>query len=290
MTPTAKLRIRDLERESGVPRSRIHYYLREGILHPPLKTGKTSAFYDESHLKRLEDIQRIKMEHLATNKKFRMSSKELKRRLDKGEVPHAGAIHEEDVDNISGVKRDIIEAALELYSERGYYHSSLDDVARQADLSLSDIYLYFANKRELFVESIEYALQNINREMRERIAGEEDWTNIILKLLEIYISSYPKVGDMVNQLRVGVAIDDRWASELLTRLFSAISDEISKTLQDLMDRGIIRQVDNELLAFIMVFIGEAIYQRVSFERLYSTDEIGQQVADWLYAGLRPSQS
>lgn len=290
MTPITKLRIRDLERESGVPRSRIHYYLREGILHPPLKMGKTSAFYDESHLKRLEDIQRIKMEHLAMNKKFRMSSRELQRRLDQGDVPGAIGIYKSDVDNISGIKRDIIGAALELYSERGYYHTTLDDIAEKADVSLSDIYLYFTNKRELFVDSIEYSLQIINREMRESIAGEENWTNIILKLLEIYIKSYPKVGDMVNQLRVGVAIDDRWASELLTRLFRAISDEISKTLQNLMDEGIIRQADKDLLAFIMVFMGEAIYQRVLFEDQYSIEEIGRQVADWMYNGIRPAVS
>jgi len=290
MTPTTKLRIRDLERESGVPRSRIHYYLREGILHPPLKMGKTSAFYDESHLKRLEDIQRIKMEHLAMNKKFRMSSRELQRRLDQGDVPGAIGIYKSDVDNLSGIKRDIIGAALELYSERGYYHTTLDDIAEKADVSLSDIYLYFTNKRELFVDSIEYSLQIINLEMRESIAGEENWTNIVLKLLEIYVKSYPKVGDMVNQLRVGVAIDDRWASELLTRLFRAISDEISKTLQNLMDEGIIRQADKDLLAFIMVFMGEAIYQRVLFEDQYSIEEIGRQVADWMYNGIKPAVS
>jgi len=281
------MRISELERESGVPRSRIHYYLREGILHPPHKAGKTSALYDESHLERLESIQRIKMEYLASKKKFRMSAKELKRKLEQAERTFDEAGDEGDFNEIEGMKRDIVEAALRLYSERGYYHTNLDDIAREADIGASDLYLYFTDKREIFVESIEYALQIINRDVRESIANEENWTNIILDMLEIYIQRYPKVGDMINQLRVGVAIDDRWARDLLIRLYRDISKDISRTLQSLMDRGIIKTTDADLLAFILAFTGEAIYQRASFDKQHSAEEIGRQVADWFYNGIAP---
>ena len=54
------MRIKDLEEKSGMPRTTIHFYLRQSILHPPSKTGRTMAYYDESHLKRLQDIQEIK--------------------------------------------------------------------------------------------------------------------------------------------------------------------------------------------------------------------------------------
>jgi len=56
----AYMRIKELSQRSGVPRSTIHYYLREGLLHPPAKTGRTMAYYDETHLKMLATMKRLK--------------------------------------------------------------------------------------------------------------------------------------------------------------------------------------------------------------------------------------
>lgn len=60
--PTKRMRIAELSRESGVSRETIHYYLREGLLPPPAKTGKTTAYYDESHLERLRLVRRLRDE------------------------------------------------------------------------------------------------------------------------------------------------------------------------------------------------------------------------------------
>lgn len=282
-----QMRIRDLERESGVPRSRIHYYVREGLLPPPHKSGKTSAFYDNGHLERLKAIQRIKLVYLADNKRFRMSSKLLKCKLDDLER----SAREEGIDGTYsmplGARKEIIEAALRLYSERGFYHTNLEDIAREAGMPTVDIYIYFRDTRELYVEAIEYALRIINRKVREMIEEEEDFYKITLGMLQIFSDNYPKLGDLLNQLRAGVAIDDRWAQGLLTRLYRDISRDISKTIKNLMDRGVIREADADLMAFIFTFIAEAIYQRASFDETYSLQEINAQVTDWLYHGVAP---
>jgi DNA-binding transcriptional MerR regulator len=54
------MRIKELVEKSGVSRTTIHFYLREGLLHRPRKTGRTMAYYDDSHLQRLRDIQKLK--------------------------------------------------------------------------------------------------------------------------------------------------------------------------------------------------------------------------------------
>jgi DNA-binding transcriptional MerR regulator len=57
-----RMRMAELSRLSGVPRETIHYYAREGLLPPPERAGKTSAFYDESHLERLQLIRKLREE------------------------------------------------------------------------------------------------------------------------------------------------------------------------------------------------------------------------------------
>jgi len=57
-----RMRMAELSRLSGVPRETIHYYAREGLLPAPERAGKTSAFYDETHLERLQLIRRLREE------------------------------------------------------------------------------------------------------------------------------------------------------------------------------------------------------------------------------------
>src|ERR1700674_4704610 len=45
---------------------------------------------------------------------------------------------------------ELLAAAVELFVERGYAATRLDDVARQAGVSKGTVYLYFASKEELF--------------------------------------------------------------------------------------------------------------------------------------------
>ncbi|MEW6166585.1 MAG: MerR family transcriptional regulator [Pseudomonadota bacterium] len=67
----ARYRMRDLVRESGLPRETIHYYLAEGLLPPPLKTGRNTALYSEDHLYRLGKIQELRERHFLPLKAIR---------------------------------------------------------------------------------------------------------------------------------------------------------------------------------------------------------------------------
>lgn len=58
----ASMRMAELASRSGVSRETIHFYLREGLLPKPRKGGRTVAYYDESHLARLQTIRRLREE------------------------------------------------------------------------------------------------------------------------------------------------------------------------------------------------------------------------------------
>ena len=56
------MRMRDLEKASGVGRETIRFYIREGLLPEPDKTSPNSARYSESHVTRLKAIKRLQEE------------------------------------------------------------------------------------------------------------------------------------------------------------------------------------------------------------------------------------
>ena len=62
-------------------------------------------------------------------------------------------------------RQQIQEAAKELFLLKGFNSSTMEDIAKKAELSPATIYLYFKNKDELYVSlnlsSIQYFTNNI---------------------------------------------------------------------------------------------------------------------------------
>jgi AcrR family transcriptional regulator len=66
---------------------------------------------------------------------------------------------------------ELLAAALELFVERGYAATRLDDVAAQAGVSKGTLYLYFANKEELFKAVVRENLMPVLDLAEETIDG-----------------------------------------------------------------------------------------------------------------------
>jgi len=57
------LKMSELVRRTGVQKETIRYYISEGLLPAPLKTGKNMAYYDESYIERIEHIKELQMKY-----------------------------------------------------------------------------------------------------------------------------------------------------------------------------------------------------------------------------------
>jgi AcrR family transcriptional regulator len=83
--------------------------------------------------------------------------------------------------------RQILEAALEVFGERGLAVSRLDDIAKRAGLSKGTIYLYFPNKEELFREVVRNTVvSNIESSEQEISAMSGPATEVLTRSLRAY--------------------------------------------------------------------------------------------------------
>ena len=57
-------------------------------------------------------------------------------------------------------RRDLLDAALTVFTRYGYQKTSMNEVARAAQLSRQGLYLHFATKEELFQAAVRNTLQN----------------------------------------------------------------------------------------------------------------------------------
>src|SRR5438874_2547098 len=83
--------------------------------------------------------------------------------------------------------RQIIEAALAVFGERGLAAARLDDIAKRAGLSKGTIYLYFPNKEELFREVVRSTVVSKLEEREQALLGAAGpATEVLDKFMRTY--------------------------------------------------------------------------------------------------------
>jgi AcrR family transcriptional regulator len=126
----------------------------------------------------------------------------------------------------------ILEAALEVFGERGLHAATLSEIATRAGLSLSGLHWHYKNKDQLFADLVQYIplLPTITAEVMQAERGEADLETqltriaaIALELLErrssllrfmlLEAEVYPEVARLAATHTIGRALP------LLTKLF-----------------------------------------------------------------------
>ena len=84
-------------------------------------------------------------------------------------------------------REKLLKSALELYTEKGYHTTTVDEIAKNAGLSTGVAYRYFKNKKDLLLAAITYGFSEI-----KKLAGVEE-TDLFGKDLEHTLSAFERI-------------------------------------------------------------------------------------------------
>ncbi len=84
---------------------------------------------------------------------------------------------------------DMLAAALELFSEKGYHHVSMKAIAKRAEFALGTVYRFFSNKEDLYKAAMREKAGEYHRTLTDALSGEQD----VLAALNGYISAKAKI-------------------------------------------------------------------------------------------------
>ena len=145
------LTIGELERESGVPRQTIYYYVRTGLLPAAQKASRSRGLYIEEHLALLREIEKLRSQGL------RRAA--IHTRL-AGRVREAGS---NGVDLVARreeeVRQAILVAATRSFATKGYKGTRMADLIDELGITPQVLYGQFRTKRDLFVSCYKIAVQ-----------------------------------------------------------------------------------------------------------------------------------
>lgn len=97
-------------------------------------------------------------------------------------------------------RRRIENAALELFSQRGFHNVRLDEIAREAHASLQTIYRHYGDKQALLDACVTTWTDRLARRMADHLTGIETYRDRLRKVFWVvldFFERYPKVTDMI---------------------------------------------------------------------------------------------
>ncbi len=153
-------------------------------------------------------------------------------------------------------RQRIVEAAERVFGQKGYFPASVSDITREAGVAQGTFYLYFKSKRDVFVEVLEGLAQLIRKVTREALPGSDGRVDEERRGFAAFfdlVNQHPHLYRVVRQAE--------FVEDSLHMYYSRIVPGYVTRLQAAMDRGEVRRLDPEALAYCLLGIGDLVGMR-----------------------------
>jgi AcrR family transcriptional regulator len=149
------------------------------------------------------------------------------------------------------VKRDaVILAAARCFRERGYHHTSLDDIAASLNVTKPTIYYYVANKEEILFECFRTGLDQIRSVFPALAQSRESGRSRLLRLVTQYVEAVTSEFGWCM-----VRAEDQDLSPAMSARIRTLKSQIDQCMRQLIragiDDGSIAAGDPKMAAFAL---------------------------------------
>jgi len=194
--------------------------------------------------------------------------------------------------------RQILEAALEVFAERGLSDARLEDIAKRAGVSKGTIYLYFPNKEELFREVVRTSVISYIERAEAVLTNQADAEQALREWMTGYWAwlrspVFPAMHRLVNsEMHNFPDLIAFYAKEVIERMHRLVCGMIERA----MEQGRLRRMDPLEAARMLsaLFITHALWyhQRTSFKSIARVSDrmLLDQIRDFFFHAMRPDDA
>lgn len=188
-------------------------------------------------------------------------------------------------------RKKILEAAAVVFSKKGFHQARMDEIADIANVAKGTLYYNFSSKSMLFSATVTEGLENIVKQISEKLDSElpfiEHFRLIIENMISLYLKNNKLARILLNELSSG--IDSKVLAEIET-----IQDKFVTFISNLLEKGqsrdYLKPMDINLAAIAVVGqIDSLCKYHLRNPNKISKDQIVDILFDILSTGLLKSQ-
>jgi TetR/AcrR family transcriptional regulator len=171
-------------------------------------------------------------------------------------------------------RKEIIEAAKRVFSARGYYQATMDEIASEAGVAKGTLYLYYPSKAHLLLACVREMMECLAKRMRDMLDEYQGKgaspLEIIRHAIGIYLDHLNRNKDMlITGMREGqVSAEEIGGEELRKEIISHIwgyTEYVKKTLEEGMRSGVIKKGNPLIMALGLI----GVAQNITMYHLYN---------------------
>ncbi|MBA2871931.1 AcrR family transcriptional regulator [Anoxybacillus calidus] len=187
-------------------------------------------------------------------------------------------------------KTAILRSAAEAFALFGYKGTTMDQVAKMANIGKGTLYTIFSSKEELFDEVISRVIAKVIRVAQNAISHERSFQENILMILE-EVMTFRKKSKLLDKLLQEIRIAGTPVAEKAQKRYEeALERFIEHLLQDAIQKGEIVSCDTKIVSYAIVRLYIALTLEWNRTRPPLDKEVIKQYINLLLLnGLTPKQ-
>ena len=120
-------------------------------------------------------------------------------------------------------REEIVSAAEKVFAAKGFFPTTMSDIAREAEFGTGTLYKYFKSKEELYFTLIDEKVEEINRLVKDELSRKTSAVERIKKVLELQFGFFERNRDFFR-----IYISER------NRFEWTVKDDLGKGLHEKM--------------------------------------------------------
>lgn len=192
-------------------------------------------------------------------------------------------------------KREILEAATEVFSAKGYRVASVNDILELAGIARGTFYYYFKSKKDVFLELVEFYFSEFElvlKQCHDRLVAALDegatafeaWRDYALGVFRFH-SENPKLTLLIY--RGAMSLDEHFSFRV-DELSDLGTKWIARDLDGMVERGLIKPCDTNLVATMIT--GATVFLTLEYVVRRGTDDLdtlAEELARYQVKALAP---
>jgi AcrR family transcriptional regulator len=185
-------------------------------------------------------------------------------------------------------RQKLLDAAEEVFGQLGYHNAGIVEITQKADVALGTFYLYFPDKKAIFVDLVRALNTRLRATISERIADIDDRLEQEVVGFETFFEYVRKHRNLYRVILQAETVDE----DLFRWHYRTLAEGYVRGLRRAQAAKQVRaDLDAETLAYSLMGMAEALGSRyVLWDRRLPPPAARRTIRSFLASGLRPARS
>jgi len=152
--------------------------------------------------------------------------------------------------------QQILEAAVKVFAQQGFHHSTVAQIAKVAGVADGTIYLYFKNKDDILFQFYEYKAKHVFESFRQAVDQADNAVDKLRNLVRTHLAEFQNDINMAIVYQAETHQHRRSSQEIIKEMSKLYRDIISEVVELGQQEGSLRR--NLFMGLVMRLINGAV--------------------------------